>query len=557
MMSSKKSYAPVVLFVYNRPEHTARLLQSLSKNPEISQSDLFVFSDGPSSKSDQALVEDTRKVCESYGFAKTVDVIKRDFNVGLAQNIIGGVSEIVNRYGSVIVLEDDLVLSPGFLRYMNCALGHYREHEQVFHISGYWHPTRPNAEVDDYFFLRMGTCWGWATWKRAWSFFRNDPLLLKRELARKNPGLRRFDMGGAGSFLSQLNRNIDGSLNTWAIKWYATIFINDALSLHPKVSFVDNVGHDGSGTNCNSSDRSYWKELNQSTAFDFPVPAYCAAAEQDFMLEYIPKSKRKKNRQMLKSIFGLNKKLPRKWKSFKRLRREPRFKGGEINFLGHRLLYVDGASLCFMIKEIFYTQIYRLKDPGKSPYIIDCGANIGLAAIYWKQNYPDSEILCFEPDKKVFDCLKKNVSRFNIEDVTLIEKALWSSETTLEFFSEGADGGRIKSTHDDKNIVKVQTDCLSRYLYRKVDLLKIDIEGAELTVLIEIANKLDLVENIFIEYHSFVNQAQDLSEIISILDKAGFRLNINSPGLQSDSPFFRVNTYNNMDMQLNIYGYRA
>ncbi|PQJ32176.1 hypothetical protein BST92_09675 [Nonlabens arenilitoris] len=210
-----------------------------------------------------------------------------------------------------------------------------------------------------------------------------------------------------------------------------------------------------------------------------------------------------------------------------------------------------------MYKEIFEQEIYKFSSENKSPYIIDGGANIGLATIYFKKLFPKSEILAFEPDTQIHAVLKKNIESFGLQNVTLIKSGLWNKCETLNFYNEGADGGLIDT--DGKNsgsFESINVESLLPYLNRNVDFLKLDIEGAESVVIKDIESSLDNVNRIFVEYHSFVQQTQNLGEIINILENSGFRLHVNAPGLSSKQPFQSLNIYNGMDMQLNIYGFR-
>lgn len=238
----------------------------------------------------------------------------------------------------------------------------------------------------------------------------------------------------------------------------------------------------------------------------------------------------------------------------KALKRFPRYQEGEISFLGHRLKFSDGASILFTYDEIFRKRIYAFQSETRTPFIIDAGANVGMSVIFFKQMFPESEILAFEPDKRIFSFLSANIKDFGLQNVTLINKGLWDSEGELTFDSEGADAGRISESPQNPTTIHVVS--LRQYLSRPVDFLKIDIEGAETTVLKDCADLLYNVKNIFVEYHSFVGQEQVLPELLLILKKSGFRLNINAPGLKSKSPFVKVEVYNGMDMQLNIYGLR-
>lgn len=229
-----------------------------------------------------------------------------------------------------------------------------------------------------------------------------------------------------------------------------------------------------------------------------------------------------------------------------------RFEPGFFKLGGKRLKYIDAASYSFIYEEIFHKEIYKFKCINETPYILDAGSNIGLSIIYFKLLYPNASIVGFEPDSHVFDILDFNIKSFAFDDVHLVKKALWEKETEIDFYSEGADGGRLATLDDDK-VVKVKTDLLSRYIDRRVDFLKIDIEGAELKVLRECQPLLYLVDRIFVEYHSFSNEPQFLQEILSILAQEGFRYNVQNIGVFSSNPFLKIDEYAGMDNQLNIF----
>jgi FkbM family methyltransferase len=239
------------------------------------------------------------------------------------------------------------------------------------------------------------------------------------------------------------------------------------------------------------------------------------------------------------------------------IKRQPRFTVLETDVLKVPVWMVDSASFVFMYNEIFLQQIYKFKSIKKKPYILDCGANIGLSVIYVKKLYPDAEVIAFEPDTKVFNVLSRNIKSFNFTNVSIVKKAVWHSETTLKFFSEGADGGRIIEDGKSGNIIEIETVRLKNYITRTIDLLKIDIEGAETQVLEDIADVLHHVDKMFIEYHSFIAQEQTLDKILSILKKAGFIYYINQVGITSQSPFYEKQTFLGMDNQLNIFADRV
>jgi FkbM family methyltransferase len=239
-----------------------------------------------------------------------------------------------------------------------------------------------------------------------------------------------------------------------------------------------------------------------------------------------------------------------------RLQSMPRFQKGSTNLLGRTWNFVDSASFLFIYDELFNKEIYKFKTNTPTPYIIDAGANIGLSILYFKKLYPQCKITAFEPDNKVFDVLQANIASFELQDITVYAKALWNETTTLQFYAEGADGGRIATPDDATQIVTIPTCRLRDFLHQKIDLLKIDIEGAETTVLEDCTDLLHNVENLFVEYHSFVGQPQSLHRLLSVLKEAGFRYQIQHIGVFSPHPFIRISQYSQMDLQLNIFAYR-
>lgn len=242
--------APIVLFVYARPEHTARTLESLAANALASESDIVVYADGARSCADAERVRAVRDIVRRVKGFRSVSIIERETNYGLARNVIEGVTEVCSRHGRVIVLEDDIVTGRNFLAFMNAALDRYADNPRVWHISGWNYPIEP-AGLGDAFLWRVMNCWGWATWAEPWSHFRRDPGHLIKTWSKDK--IVHFNLDGAYDFWAQVQGNSKGKLNTWAVFWYATIFENQGLCLNPARSFVRNIGHDGSGENCGRS----------------------------------------------------------------------------------------------------------------------------------------------------------------------------------------------------------------------------------------------------------------------------------------------------------------
>ncbi|MCK5741960.1 MAG: glycosyltransferase family 2 protein [Chlorobi bacterium] len=242
--------APIVLFTYNRPDHTRRTLDSLKANLLADQSELYIFCDGPKEGTSQADIERikaVRALIREENWTRKIYIKEAETNKGLARSIIDGVTEVVEQQGRVIVLEDDLELSPGFLKYMNDALEFYNDEERVMHISGFMFPVK--TELPETFFYKFTTCsGGWATWSRAWKHLNSDPLSLYKKLLDTDQ-LHRFNLEGSSDQALQLYSNIDGNLNTWAIKWYATVFLQNGLCLHPCKSLTRNIGFDELSSN--------------------------------------------------------------------------------------------------------------------------------------------------------------------------------------------------------------------------------------------------------------------------------------------------------------------
>ena len=241
---------------------------------------------------------------------------------------------------------------------------------------------------------------------------------------------------------------------------------------------------------------------------------------------------------------------------FDNLKKIPRYTAAKTVLLDKNIEIADAPSFFSMYNEIFKKEVYKFKTENKNPYIIDCGANIGLSVIYFKKLYPEAEIIGFEPDKKIFYILKNNIKSFCLNNIQIIQKALWNKEGEMIFSSEGADAGRLADESKTANPKSVITTSLRSYLGRPVDFLKIDIEGAETVVIEDCADLLINVKNLFVEYHSFDGKEQKLDILLSILKKSGFRYYIYNFGNLSHHPFEEKKTYLGMDMQLNIYACR-
>ena len=244
------SLAPIAVFGYRRPEHLRKCWQSLAKNPEATDSQLFVFLDAAKERRTNAhtdlVYQEAKSIC---GF-KNIEIIKSEAHRGLSKSILQGVRHVLDLYQKVIVVEDDLQVSPHFLGFLNHGIGTYGECPQVASIHGYVYPLQ--RKVPETFFLKGADCWGWATWQAAWTHFEPDGKTLLEEL--KIRGLEEeFDLGGVAPFTKMLKSQISGRNDSWAIRWHASAFLAGLHTLYPGRSLVKNTGLDNSGTHCGST----------------------------------------------------------------------------------------------------------------------------------------------------------------------------------------------------------------------------------------------------------------------------------------------------------------
>jgi hypothetical protein len=250
--------APIVLFVYNRLDLTKQTVEALQKNELANNSHLFIFSDAAKDKNIELKVNRVREYIKNINGFKKVTIFERKENWGLANSIINGVTKIVNEYGKVIVLEDDLVTSPYFLRFMNEALEMYKDEAKIASIHGYIYPIKNLPET---FFIKGADCWGWATWKDKWSIFESNGKKLLNEIRKKNLE-REIDFNDSYDYIKMLKDQIKGKNNSWAVRWYISVFLQDMITLYPGQSYVQNIGFDNDATHCKGKTDFFNVNLN-------------------------------------------------------------------------------------------------------------------------------------------------------------------------------------------------------------------------------------------------------------------------------------------------------
>ncbi|MFA6275919.1 MAG: sugar transferase [Pedobacter sp.] len=262
-----QNFAPIALFVYNRPKHTERTVKFLQQNELAAESRLFIFSDGAKTSADEEKVKEVRDFIKKIDGFKSVEIIESRTNMGLANSVIAGVNRLTATYGQVIVFEDDLISSPYTLTYFNEALNRYRNEEKVMHIGAYMYSLK-DTNLPQSFFYRAATSWGWATWARAWQNFEpNIDALLQQFDSKKKYD---FSIENTMNFWKQMQDFKKGKNNSWAIRWYASIFLKGGLTLNPSQSLVNNIGHDGTGIHSGMSD-IYNVIINPQPIKEFPT----------------------------------------------------------------------------------------------------------------------------------------------------------------------------------------------------------------------------------------------------------------------------------------------
>ncbi len=269
--------APVILFAYNRPDLLRRTLDALEQNELAAETDVIAYSDGPrNSPEDRNLVAQVRAELDKPRKFHSLIHIDADRNKGLANSIIDGITESIEKFNRVIVLEDDLLPSPFFLRYMNDALNQYENDERIASIHAHF-PASPD-NLPETFFLCGANCWGWATWKRSWSLFERDGRILLKKL--KQSGLqKRFDYNGSYTYSEMLKSQVRGNTESWAIRWYASTFLAGKLTLNTAYSLVYHTGfQSGTHFSANNGTGQEEEQFRPVPVSVETIPVECSAA---------------------------------------------------------------------------------------------------------------------------------------------------------------------------------------------------------------------------------------------------------------------------------------
>lgn len=264
----EQSFAPVVLFVYNRLDATKATIECLKENYGAKESDLYIFSDNARKESQQEKVNLVREYIHTVTGFKTVKIIEAEKNKGLAKSVISGVTEIINQYGRVIVLEDDILTSKCFLKYMNDALAYYETNDKIWSISGYHFPFKiPDTYKHSVYYFYRSSSWGWATWKNRWNTI--DWSVKDYSRYKYNPFMICGFCKGGTDLDKMLRYQMEGKIDSWAIRWCFAQFMQNRWTVYPIHSLVNNIGTDGTGTHCDPTSARFQINIDNDFHYKF------------------------------------------------------------------------------------------------------------------------------------------------------------------------------------------------------------------------------------------------------------------------------------------------
>src|SRR5690606_20934761 len=249
-----------------RPSHTRRTLQALERAEGAADSELFIFADGAKDTANISKVNEVRAILGEPWRFKNITIIEREKNWGLAANVIDGVTEVIDQHKKAIILEDDVLLAPYALDYFNAALTKYQDNEKVMHIGAYMYNI-DRSNIPETFFTRLTMSQAWATWKQSWGYFEKDIDKLINQF--DNRKVENFTFDNTMNFWKQMKLQQKGLINSWAVRWYASVFLKEGLALQTTYSLLDNIGHDGTGVHSSISDM-FNTEIQQTKVLYFP-----------------------------------------------------------------------------------------------------------------------------------------------------------------------------------------------------------------------------------------------------------------------------------------------
>jgi FkbM family methyltransferase len=575
---------PILFLVFNRPDTTKVVFERIR---EIKPRYLFVAADGPRQNKEGEferckLVRQV--ILDGIDWECDVKMLFREENLGCGIAVSSAITWFFEHVEEGIILEDDCLPDLSFFIYCTIMLERYRFNKRVLTVSGNNFQGNVTRGDGSYYFSKYPHIWGWASWRRAWKCY---DFKLAGWSAFVKKGLLNSCNGNQEEAICW--QNIARSLtkmviDTWDYQLLLSGLMHDGIHVIPNVNLVSNIGFGEDATHTKGIHHAFSRMSVRPYVLPDVIPGNVQPDHEadNYTLRriFLPigETMRPDSADSKKYFFSLLKKfipyslkdrvvkylldkytvLPQiTYPEFPELVGVPRFERQSITLFGKPFTLTDSESFLLIYKELFKDEIYQFTTVNEAPYIIDVGANIGLSVLYFKFNHPNARVVAFEPDPITFEVLSQNITTFGMNDVLLMNKAAWSSESKLRFFSGGAGGTRLALDGDLEHVIDVESVRLRQYLNRKVDLLKINIEGTETKVLDDCKDLLINVNRLFVAYHSFSKQEQQLGYLLSLIKESGFRYYILQADIRKGFPLNGFFSNPSMDNQLNIFAYRT
>jgi len=556
---------PVAFILFRRPETTARVWEKIR---EARPAKLFLIADGGRNEEEWEKCRAARKVVETIDWDCEVHRNFSDTNLGCRDRVVSGLDWVFEQVEEAIILEDDCLPSTSFFRFCEELLVRYDKQSKVMMISGNNFSKNAALTSKSYFFSIYSHIWGWATWRRAWMLHDDSMKEWPRFSQTKKWKACFRDRATRSYWKGILDRAYNGEW-AWDHRWWFTCMQN-GYAICPIVNLVTNIGFDSFGTHTKSIEDT--KMEVSASAISFPLD-HPDAIKRDFYLEVqaSPAAKLKNNLPFCARVLSRIMKHLRSshWWKFVRNANYRRVHNELHNLqklADHgikssclvlpSIAYTHGPTLVTLYEEIFIRELYYFNTKKLQPVILDAGANIGLATIFWKKIFPKAKITCFEPDLKATKCLKENIRNHYLKNIEVVKAALGCSNGFVNFDSRGGASGRISDAIEpDAHLQRVPQVRLRDYLNEPIDLLKLDVEGSESSILEDCADRLNFVSNLYIEYHSFKDTTPTLSRVLNILQNSGFDYTIES-NVQRHRPLCARPDWDGITMALHIFAWR-
>lgn len=574
---------PILFLIFNRPDLTKITFQSIC---DIKPKKLFIAADGPrtGNQYDELNCNLARQnVLSMINWDCEVQTLFREKNIGCGKAPSEAITWLFMHVEKGIIIEDDCLPEQSFFYYCQELLDRYFENEKVMNISGT--NLQPFAtENNSYYFSKYTHTWGWATWKRAWAKYNYDILEEDKSLLKTWVKDISFSDSEIAYWENIFNYSKVNENSIWDYQWLFTLWKFKGVSITPKVNLVSNIGFGNNGTHTLDPMNPYSSlpTFRIEIPLSYPSDKIIISDHIDSQISNhffgirkiskysLMKKYYRKVRLIIKNYLEIYntisdiypKKLGIPKKEIKRLKESNII--NDISILFNKQIWITHPFWhLHSLNELFFEELYDFSSDKHEPIIIDCGANIGLSTIFFKRKFPNSRIISIEADPEIFGMLIKNTSQFDLQNLKLLNKAVWIVDGNVTFNASGGLGGRIENTsniNSDSLKVTVQSIRLKSLLDdiikngENIDLLKIDIEGAEIEVIKDCEDCLAYVDKIFVEYHRLRGNSDNLFDFLRILENSGFSIYIKEAWNNLPKPFLYHNYKPLFDLQLNIFG---